>query len=276
MLVAVAPTIHRLRMSSMDYHGDATPSKSENKITSVVETGVYSITNSDDMTTTVATKKRPKLSVQTSSLPSPYAKSSKGILGTASIILGTQTPTTANTIANTSQAIPLRHSPTTPKPQLSRPLQTRPYLQPIGLRSILKNAPKSPKLRMKRSHSLFSADSSSPHTTRRALFPLAKKVRFESQGKLAVAIPIKDSWFSPELSTSESEVSGPQDASASGKAPPEQETTADFHTGVAAVPTQVTAATRTREGTPPPAAASSRKKRKVRKWEWTITSPKLA
>ena len=276
MLVAVAPTIHRLRMSSMDYHGDATPSKSENKITSVVETGVYSITNSDDMTTTVATKKRPKLSVQTSSLPSPYAKSSKGILGTASIILGTQTPTTANTIANTSQAIPLRQSPTTPKPQLSRPLQTRPYLQPIVLRSILKNAPKSPKLGMKRSHSLFSADSSSPHTTRRALFPLAKKVRFESQGKLAVAIPIKDSWFSPELSTSESEVSGTQDTSASGKAPPEQETTADSQTGVAAVPTKVTAATRTREGTPPPAAASSRKKRKVRKWEWTITSPKLA
>jgi hypothetical protein len=275
MLVALPPTIHRLRMSSMDYHGDATPSKSEKKINWVIETGVYSITNSEDMTTTVGTKKRPKLSVQTSSLPSPYAKSSKGILGTASTILGTQTPTTANTVANTSQAIPLRQSPTTPKPQLSRPSQTRPYLQPIGLRSILKNAPKSPKLGMKRSHSLFSADSSSPHTTRRAFFPPVKKVRFESEGKLAVAIPIKDSWSSPELITAESEVSVPEEANASGEAASEQETTANSQVGVTAVPTQATAATRTRDGTPPPAAAPSRKKRKVRKWEWTITSPKL-
>ena len=150
MLVALPPTIHRLRMSSMDYHGDATPSKGEKKINWVVETGVYSITNSEDMTTTVGTKKRPKLSVQTSSLPSPYAKSSKSIFGTASTTLGTQNLTTTNTVADTSQAIPLRQSPTSPKPQLSRPSQTRPYLQPIGLHSILKNAPKSPKLGMKR------------------------------------------------------------------------------------------------------------------------------
>ena len=276
MLVAHPPSIHRLRMSSMDYHGDATPSKSENKIISVIETGVSSITNSEDMTTTGGTKKRPRLSVQTSSLPSPYAKSSKGILGTAGIIVGTQTPTTANTVANTSQAIPLRPSPITPKPQLSRPLQTRLYIQPIGLRSILKNAPESPKLGMKRSHSLFSADSNSPHTTRRAFFPPVKKVRFESEVELAVVIPIKDLSFSPELSTAESEVSVPEEASDSGEAASEQEPPADFQIGAAAVPAQVTAATRTRDGTPPPAAAPTRKKRKVRKWEWTITSPKLA
>ena len=276
MLVAHPPSIHRLRMSSMDYHGDATPSKSENKIISVIETRVSSITNSEDMTTTGGTKKRPKLSVQTSSLPSPYAKSSKGILGTAGIIVGTQTPTTANTVANTSQAIPLRPSPITPKPQLSRPLQTRLYIQPIGLRSILKNAPESPKLGMKRSHSLFSADSNSPHTTRRAFFPPVKKVRFESEVKLAVVIPIKDLSFSPELSTAESEVSVPEEASDSGEAASEQDFSADSQIGAAAVPSQVTAATRTRDGTPPPAAAPTRKKRKVRKWEWTITSPKLA
>ena len=272
MLVALSPSIHRLRMSSLGYHGDATSSNCENKNTAVVQGRVSSVAIPETMTITAA-KSRPKLSLQTSSLPSPYAKSSKGVLGSASIIPGTATPTTSNTIANTSQTIPLRPSPATPKSSFSRPSQSRPYTQTIGLRSILKNDPESPKLGIKRSHSLFSADSSSPHTTRRVFFPPVKKVKFEGDEKLAITIPTKESTSSPEPSPAGSQISLPEETT-----PPSDTTTEEQEAPDATsvtIPPQVRGAPRTRNGTPPPATAPSRKKRKVRKWEWTITSPRL-
>lgn len=273
MLVALSPSVHRLRMSSLDYHGDAIPTKSEAKSTSFGRSGVHAV-DMPENTATIATKNRPKLSLQTSLLPSPYAKSSKGVLGSASIGPGTATPTTSNTIANASQNIPLRSSPATPRSSFSRPSQSRPYTQPIGLRSILKNGPESPKTGIKRSHSLFSADSSSPHMTRRMFFPPVKRVDFEGDDKLVIAIPTKKPKSSLEPCSGENgtlvsdETASPSDTAA------EDQKSLDTTNVVS--PPHVRAAPRTRNGTPPPAVAPSRKKRKVRKWEWTITSPALA
>jgi hypothetical protein len=273
MLVALSPSIHRLRMSSLSYHDDATSSNSENKNTAGEQGRVSSGAILETMAITAA-KSRPKLSLQTSSLPSPYAKSSKGVLGSTSIIPSTATPTTSNTIANTSQTIPLRPSPATPKSSFSRPSQSRPYTQPIGLRSILKNDPQSPKLGIKRSHSLFSADSSSPHTTRRVFFPPVKKVKFEGDEKLAITIPTKElTSSSSKSSPAGSQISLPEE-----KIPPSDTTTEEQEAPDATAVTispPVRGAPRTRNGTPPPATAPSRKKRKIRNWEWTITSPGL-
>jgi hypothetical protein len=271
MLVALSPSVLRLRMSSLEYHGDAISAKGETKSTSVVEGGVSSVAMTEITTTTaIAGRSRPKLSLQTSSLPSPYTKSSKGVLGSASIVSGTATPTTSNTIANASQNIPLRPSPATPKSAFSKPPQSRPYTQPIGLRSILKNGPESPKLGIKRSHSLFSADSSSPHMTRRIFFPPVKKVKFEAEEKLAVAIPSKEPELSPASSSAESETSIPDEPTSTADAKEAPRTPS------VTMPPQVLGAPRTRNGTPPPSIAPSNKKRKIRKWEWTITSPVLA
>lgn len=272
MLVALSPSIHRLRMSSLDFHGDATTSRSASRGGSIAQGGASPVKDIEE-TNTIAAKSRPRLSLQTSSLPSPYAKSSQGVLGSAIVITGTATPTRSNTIANSAQAIPLRPSPATPRSSFSRPSQIRHYTQPIGLRSILKKAPDSPKLGIKRSHSLFSADSDSPHTTRRVFFPPAKKVKFECDEKLAVDIPTKEPSTLQEPSPTRSEHTVSEETSPPSETTSDEEYAAD--TLAIAAPSHVRAAPRTRNGTPPPTSAPSRKKRKVRKWEWTITSPRL-
>lgn len=272
MLVALSPSLNRLHMPSLDFRSDATASYPNETGTHIADGGALPTTIMDANVASIS-KTRPKLSLQTSSLPSPYAKSSKGVLGSASVLLGAATPTTSNTIANTIQLIPLRPSPSTPKLSCNRPLQVRPYTQPIGLRSILKNGSESLKLGMKRSHSLFSAESGSPHTKRRVFFPPVKKVKFEGEEKLNVEILAQDSSSSegPRSSTGEAEVLESK-ATALQKASDEQE--AADTASIIVVP-DVRGAPRTRNGTPPPEAIPPRKKQKVRNWEWTITSPKL-
>jgi hypothetical protein len=269
MLVALSPSIHRLRMSSLDYHGDATSSHNDKKTTPIAQRGANTPANSADMTTTMP-QGRPKLSLQTSSLPSPYAKSSKDVLGSTSVLTGTATPTTSNTIANSVQAIPLRPSPSTPRSSFSKLSRSRPYTQPIGLRSIMKNAPDSPKLGMKRSHSLFSADSGSPHTTRRMFFPPVKKVKFEGDEKLVVEIPSKERSRSPEVGSSETEPETREQKSTTSEDDSGDQAEGEHSTLI--VKTSVEPAPRTRNGTPPPEQVPLNKKRKFRKWEWTIES----
>lgn len=274
MLVALSPSINRLRMSSLDYHGDTPSSKDEKQRIPVAQSGANTPKNTADMET-VTPKGRPQLSLQTTSLPSPYTKSSKGVLGSASVLTGIATPTTSNTIANSVQAIPLRPSPSplTPRSSFSKPSRSRPYSQPVGLRSILKNAPESPKLGFKRSHSLFSADSGSPHTTRRVFFPPVKKVKFEEDQKLAVEIPAEERSASPEVSSSDIETEvHEQKITVSEDDSSDQ---VDSEHSTLTIKTSVEPAPRTRNGTPPPRPMSSTKKRKVRKWEWTIEASRL-
>jgi hypothetical protein len=106
--------------------------------------------------------------------------------------------------------------------------------------------------------------------TRRIFFPPVKKVKFEAEEKLAVAIPTKEPELSPASSSAESETSIPDEPTSTADAKEAPRTPS------VTMPPQVLGAPRTRNGTPPPSIAPSNKKRKIRKWEWTITSPVLA
>jgi hypothetical protein len=131
---------------------------------------------------------RPKLSLQTSSLPLAFGKSSTALAITASA-LPTASPTLLNTF-NNAYEIPHRFSPVTASPtgtRSARPScrlvspfasskEDRPYQVPLGLKGILRNSPMSSSLRK----SSFCPTCESPRTGRRAFFPAAKKVTFRT------------------------------------------------------------------------------------------------
>jgi len=100
-------------------------------------------------------------------------------------------------------------------------------------------------------------------------FPPIKKVKFEGEEKLAVEIPAQESSSSslegPTSSTGEAVVFISKDAAL--------ESALDTANPILVADTE--AIPRTRNNTPPPEAIAPRKKRKVRNWEWTISSPRV-
>ena len=129
--------------------------------------------------------KRPKLSLQTSSLPITFGKSSTALAMTASA-LPTASPTVLNTF-NNAYDLPRRPSPaSTPAstPRLTqRPPRTMaslvsrreddwPYKVPLGIRGILRNTPIPAPMRV----SSVCSNSASPRNGRRVFFPPTKRV----------------------------------------------------------------------------------------------------
>ncbi len=130
--------------------------------------------------------KRPKLSLQTSQLPTSYASSASSTSNNVAN-LATTTPTTLNTFTNTFD-LSIRPSPnsatTSPasfhlrtKAAASPLRRSQPYSLnlPLGVRPILKNSGIAKDYRR---GSLTA--SASPRTSRRVFFPPAKKVSFQA------------------------------------------------------------------------------------------------
>jgi len=120
--------------------------------------------------------KRPRLSLQTTSLANTYGVLTRG-LASSSETQATYTPTTTNTLANTWD-LSVRPSPVSrtesPKPPPIRaPTPQHPYTVslPFGIKSILKNSPLPPKQ---------SSISASPRDPKRKIFfPQPKRVVFK-------------------------------------------------------------------------------------------------
>lgn len=165
-------------------------------------------------TPTQATPKRPKLSLQTATLPLSYGKSSTGLIFPHSLSANpASSPTVRNTFSNAYE-IPHRPSPASASPmnnhgkyQTQRRLVSpfpkkddEPYSLPIGLQSILKNT-SHPRSSHSRSNSLSyrrpsvsclsSTNSPSPRERRRVFFPTTKKVAY----RLPLAEEIKTVRF---------------------------------------------------------------------------------
>jgi len=132
-----------------------------------------------------APSKRPKLSLQTSSLPVTFGKSSTARAMTASAV-PTASPTVLNTF-NNAYDLPRRPSPATTPASTSRltqrPSRTMasvvsrreddwPYKVPLGIRGILRNTPIPAHMRK----SSVCSNSSSPRNGRRVFFPPTKRV----------------------------------------------------------------------------------------------------
>ena len=133
-------------------------------------------------------KTKPKLSLQTSSLPVTFSKSSTG-LAVAAASIPIASPTVLNTF-NNAHDIPHRLSPANSSPsgaRMARPNSrlmspyvaskaTRPYKLPLGVRGILRNTPMPSSLR----GASACTNSASPRTSRRVFFPVAKKVNYRN------------------------------------------------------------------------------------------------
>jgi hypothetical protein len=239
-----------------------------------------------------APSKRPKLSLQTSSLPITFGKSSTALAMTASA-LPTASPTVLNTF-NNAYDLPRRPSPsTTPSstPRLAqRPPRTMaslvsrreddwPYKVPLGIRGILRNTPIPASIRK----SSVCSNSSSPRNGRRVFFPSTKRVCYRH--------PLEEEITTVKFVVRHSDLSS-SDESESDSAPetvPEDlddtldPTTSDEDSRIQARPKKAlkkyshrqirAAAVRDRlcDGYDPKAQSttpSDRKKR--RRWEWTL------
>lgn len=173
--------------------------------------------------------RRPKLSLQTTSLASTYGSLTRGVAPNTTQTL--YTPTTANTLANTWD-LSIRPSPVS-RTESPRPLlQIRPssgtsqqpyaYSLPFGLRPILKNSPLPPRA---------ASVSASPRESRRKVFfPQPKRVSFRNN----LEEPIETKHYIArhvDLTSSEEETSDeePQQESSSLKSD-ESQPTSTYHT----------------------------------------------
>ena len=129
--------------------------------------------------------KRPKLSLQTSSVPVAVGKSSTGLTVSISA-LQNSSPTVRNTFNNayetthrSSPAISSNNASKWPKPIVSNigKREDQPYELPVNLRGILKNAPYIPSIRRS---GLSLTNSASPRNSRKVFFPAIKKVAWRN------------------------------------------------------------------------------------------------
>jgi hypothetical protein len=169
-------------------------SKASSALSSSATTNSGSHYASDTFSHSMPAAKRPKLSLQTSALPSAHYGTAGSNTGNARLMdMATATPTTLNTFNNTFD-LSIRPSPISsiaPPSALSKPPTTtssRPKRQtagtyelnlPLGIRPILKNSSLPRDLRR---GSLSAAASASPlsavSSSRRVFFPEPKRVKF--------------------------------------------------------------------------------------------------
>ncbi|GAD94470.1 hypothetical protein AOR_1_1974154 [Paecilomyces variotii No. 5] len=132
--------------------------------------------------------KRPKLSLQTTSLPITYGKSTTGLSLSLAAGNNTASPTVLNTFNN---AYELMRSSTSTGGDLSpskgkiaspyaasRHKESVPYQLPLGVRSILRNSPIPASSRRQRSVSMTGNTMNGSHSNRRLLFPASKQVSY--------------------------------------------------------------------------------------------------
>ncbi|RAH71539.1 uncharacterized protein BO66DRAFT_346889 [Aspergillus aculeatinus CBS 121060] len=128
---------------------------------------------------------RPKLTLQTSSLPLTFGTSSTGL--SLSLVAGsTASPTVRNTFKNaydvtapvSATASPSSKFPSHRFSKPSSPYTTHnPYQLPMGVRSILRNSPLEPSCR-RRSTSVATNGTTGAPATRRVFFPAKKQVSY--------------------------------------------------------------------------------------------------
>lgn len=138
------------------------------------------------VTQNTSNTKRPKLSLQTASLPMTFNNSSTGLARTCT----TASPTVRNTFSNayeTTRPLSTIESPSpcrltskssrypSPFAHNHRTSESTPYQQPFGVRSVLRNSPLKKMSVRRQSVSMSAADN------RRVLFPVKKQVTFHYQ-----------------------------------------------------------------------------------------------
>ncbi|MCJ1403980.1 hypothetical protein MMC11_007204 [Xylographa trunciseda] len=160
--------------------------------------------------------KRPKLSLQTSTIPQPFAPRSANAL---SISHSSDSPTLRNTCENALRATPAASSsaqmlevsaqPSRPRgfsefhPSSSSPLSSTetspsiPYYLPIGARSILRNSPLPPRY-------VTATSTRTPHR----MFPPVKRVVFHEKLEELMPTPIVEETSETSDTDSDSSASG--------------------------------------------------------------------
>lgn len=237
--------------------------------------------------------KRPKLSLQTSSLPITFGKSTTA-LALAASALPTASPTVLNTF-NNAYDIPHRFSPATSSPtgvrtrptsRLVSPFisskESQPYQVSHGLRGILRNSPIPSSLR----RSSLCPPAESPRSSRRTFFPATKKVTFRAVLEEEIETKTYIVRHS-DLSSDEEESDPSTDPSSEDDSEPDETPTADAdpiarsdrrkrkagsdrQVEAAAIRDGPKSADRLQKRLKRNKESSRRSKRKKRQWEWTL------
>ena len=257
---------------------------------------VFTPTNMTQSRPQSTSQKRPKLSLQTSSLPITFGKSSTALATTASA-LPAASPTVLNTF-NNAYDMPHRFSPATASPtgnRSARPSsrlvspfalskEDRPYQVTHGLKGILRNSPIPSSLR----RSSFCPASESPRTGRRALFPAAKKVIFHT----VLEEEIKTSTYTAKHSDLSSDDEEPDSDAHSDLSLSSSDESEPDETPIEDTDAQIRSSRRKRKARSDrqieavairdgigeaeriqkrlKATPNSRRKRRRRQWEWTL------
>ncbi|CRG92232.1 hypothetical protein PISL3812_09289 [Talaromyces islandicus] len=180
----------RLEVSSPSCHSPSPSSAPTANTTTARNMIALATSATPSVTQNTTITKRPKLSLQTTSLPLTFGTSTTGLARTCA----TASPTVRNTFNNAYEATrPLStiDSPSPCRPSNSkgpryaspyahhyRTSDTPPYQQPLGVRSILQNSPLK-KLSVRRQSVTMSAGALAEN--RRVLFPVKKQVSFHCQ-----------------------------------------------------------------------------------------------
>lgn len=288
-------------------HDFLTPNMGTTSYERASSPSVFTASTMSQGTRQIASPKRPKLSLQTSSLPITFGKSSTGLVIAASSVTPAS-PTLLNTF-NNAYDMPHRFSPVTASPtgvRSARPSSRlvspfnwgkdeRPYQVPLGLKGILRNSPMPTGLR----RSSLCPTGDSPRTSRRAFFPAPKRVTFrvvlDEEIKTTIYIAKhsdlpsdeedSDSDDRSELSLSSSDESDAYEPSAADlKSQPNQQRKkrkagSDRKIQAAAIRDCVGNGARVQNGLKP--VFHTRSKRRRRQWEWTLeplkkTSPQAS
>jgi len=231
--------------------------------------------------TTQSNSKRPRLSLQTTSLTNTYGALTRG-LAPNSDVQATFTPTTTNTLVNTWD-LSVRPSPVS-RTESPRLLPTRthtpqqPYIMtlPFGIKSILKNSPLPPRQ---------GSISASPRDSRRKVFfPQPKRVVFKGN--------LEDFIETTQYVARHSDLtSGSSDGSSDEEIQPDPSSLSQNDTAASGAlssppPSRkrkdrrdsgIYIATKTEHSQPPPSeesasATPSSESRKRRRWQWTLAN----
>ncbi|BCS01181.1 uncharacterized protein AKAW2_51522S [Aspergillus luchuensis] len=167
-------------------------SSSSNMVCSLASTATTTTSSSSSSSSSASATQqttissRPKLTLQTSSLPRTFGTSSTGL--SLSLAAGTASPTVRNTFKNAYEVTgpsSATASPSSKYPSNQRfskpssPFTTHnPYQLPLGVKSILRNSPLEPTCR-RRAGSVATTGPNGP-SARRVFFPAKKQVSYRN------------------------------------------------------------------------------------------------
>ncbi|EAW10549.1 uncharacterized protein ACLA_050210 [Aspergillus clavatus NRRL 1] len=182
MLAASMPPV----LSHLHPSSDARPQSCQTAVNSTnMSCGGVSSTAAGDRRATIPA--RPKLTLQTKSLPITFGSSSTGL--SLSLAAGvTASPTVRNTFRNAYDVSCPSSATVSPSksfnPRFSKPSSPypssatgNPYQQPIGVKSILRNSPLEPTAR-RRSISVATNGPTGGPSSRRVFFPAERRVSY--------------------------------------------------------------------------------------------------